>query len=160
LHFQHLRIRSEISASINIRDSKSKEKKIKIRQVLDLAEIPTFQEQVLIDSDKNGTLEQKELDDYAERITPQILANLFLTVNDQPLALRVESNEIQTENGAGNLPTLKIKWNLSPICRTRKKSIKFALKIKITLKDWAGAKSSSTRSAASRFSTARRSAVA
>jgi ABC-type nickel/cobalt efflux system permease component RcnA len=86
--------------------------KIKIRQVLDLAEIPTFQEQVLIDSDKNGTLEQKELDDYAERITPQILANLFLTVNDQPLALRVESNEIQTENGAGNLPTLKIKWNL------------------------------------------------
>jgi nickel/cobalt exporter len=40
------------------------------------------------------------------------LANLFLTVNNQPLALRAESNEVQTENGAGNLPTLKIKWNL------------------------------------------------
>jgi nickel/cobalt exporter len=47
-------------------------KQIKIRQVLDLAEIPTFQEQAAIDTDKNGTLEQKELDAYAERITPQI----------------------------------------------------------------------------------------
>jgi ABC-type nickel/cobalt efflux system permease component RcnA len=87
-------------------------KQIKIRQVLDLAEIPTFQEQVLIDTDKNGTLEQKELEAYAERLTPQILANLFLTINNQPLALRAESNEVRTENGAGNLPTLKIKWNL------------------------------------------------
>ena len=87
-------------------------KQIKLRQVLDLAEIPTFQEQAAIDSDKNGTLEQTELDAYAERITPQILANLFLTVNSQPLALRSESTEVQMESGAGSLPTLKIKWNL------------------------------------------------
>jgi ABC-type nickel/cobalt efflux system permease component RcnA len=87
-------------------------KQITIRQVLDLAEIPTFQEKVLIDTDKNGTLEQKELDAYVERITPKILANLFLTVNNQPLALRIESTEVRAENGAANLPTLKIKWNL------------------------------------------------
>lgn len=87
-------------------------KRIKIRQVLDLAEIPTFQEQISIDADKNGALDQSELDAYAERITPQILANLSLSVNDQPLVLRAESSEARAENGAGDLPTLKIKWNL------------------------------------------------
>ena len=85
---------------------------IKIRQVLDLAEIPTLQEKTAIDTNKNGIFEQTELDTYAEQLTPQILTNLFLTVNNQPLALRAESNEVQMENGAGNLPTLKIKWNL------------------------------------------------
>ncbi len=87
-------------------------KQIKIRQILDLAEIPTFQEQSAIDTDKNGTLERAELDAYVERLTPQILTNLFLTVNNQPLELRSESAEAELQNGAGNLPTLKIKWNL------------------------------------------------
>lgn len=86
--------------------------RIKIRQVLDLAEIPTFQEQAAIDTNKNGTLEQNELSAYVEAITPQILANLILTVNNQALAVRAESSEVQTENGAGSLPTLKVKWDL------------------------------------------------
>ncbi|MGI8883083.1 MAG: nickel/cobalt transporter [Pyrinomonadaceae bacterium] len=85
---------------------------IKIRQVLDLAEIPTFQEQAAIDADKNGTLSEAELNAYAERITPQFLANLRLSVNDQSLEIRAESKEITTPPGAGNLPTLRIEWNL------------------------------------------------
>ena len=85
---------------------------VKIRQVLDMAEIPTFQEQAAIDTDKNGTLSAAELNDYAERITPQITANLFLTINSQPLALRVESQNAELKEGTGGLPTLRIKWNL------------------------------------------------
>ncbi len=85
---------------------------IKIRQVLDMAEIPTFQEQVLIDTDKNGTLSKEELNAYAELITPQMLANLHLSVNDQPLEIRAESKEITTPSGEGNLLTLRIEWNL------------------------------------------------
>ncbi|MDQ3132085.1 MAG: sulfite exporter TauE/SafE family protein [Acidobacteriota bacterium] len=85
---------------------------IKIRQVLDLAEIPTFQEQAAIDADKDGTLSEDELNAYAERITPQFLANLRLSVNNQPLEIRAESKEITTPPGAGNLPTLRIEWNL------------------------------------------------
>ena len=85
---------------------------IKIRQILDMAEIPTFQEQVLIDADKNGTLSEAELNAYVEKITPQFLANLHLSENNQPLEIRAESQEISTPIGAGNLPTLRIKWNL------------------------------------------------
>ena len=85
---------------------------IKIRQVLDMAEIPTFQEQSAIDTDKNGTLSGEELNAYADRITPQFLANLHLSVNNQPLEIRADSKEITTPPGAGNLPTLRIEWNL------------------------------------------------
>lgn len=85
---------------------------IKIRQILDLAEIPTFQEQASIDANNDGALSDEELNDYAVKITPQFLANLFLSINGEPLSLRAESKEIRLETGASNLPTLKIKWNL------------------------------------------------
>ena len=87
--------------------------KIKIRQVLDIAEIPTFQLQGEIDTDKNGTLSAEELNAYAKLITPEHLANLSLTVNDQPLDIRAESTNISLQTGAGNLPTVRIEWNLA-----------------------------------------------
>jgi ABC-type nickel/cobalt efflux system permease component RcnA len=87
--------------------------RIKIRQVLDLAEIPTFQLQNEIDADKDGTLSQTELNAYAERLTPGHLANLSLTVNNQPAEILTQSKNIALQNGAGNLPTLRIEWNLT-----------------------------------------------
>ncbi len=86
--------------------------RIKVRQILDLAEIPTFQARGEIDADKDGSLSAGELDAYADEITPELLRNLVLTVNNEPLGLRAEAKEIQLESGAGNLLTLKIKWNL------------------------------------------------
>jgi nickel/cobalt exporter len=87
--------------------------KIKIRQVLDIAEIPTFQLTGEIDTDKNGTLSNEELNAYAERMTPEHLANLSLAVNNQPVQIRAESKNIFLQTGAGNLPTLRIEWNLA-----------------------------------------------
>lgn len=86
--------------------------KIKIRQVLDMAEIPTFQVQGEIDADKDGMLSAAELELFAEKITPGILSKLSLTVNNQPLALRAESKTVSLPEGAGSLPTLRIEWNL------------------------------------------------
>ncbi len=60
---------------------------IKIRQILDLAEIPTFQLQNEIDTDKNEILSEAELNAYAEKITPEYLAKLSLNVNNQPLEI-------------------------------------------------------------------------
>lgn len=85
---------------------------IRLRQVLDLAEIPTLQAQAAIDADRDAALSDTELKAYAERLTPEILANLFLTASGERLALRVESSTARVEAGAGNLPTLKIYWNL------------------------------------------------
>lgn len=86
--------------------------KIKIRQVLDMAEIPLFQLFPFIDTDKNGELSATELDAYAESITPGYVANLSLSAGSASVPLRVESKEIFLEDGEGNLPILKVKWNL------------------------------------------------
>ncbi len=85
---------------------------IKIRQILDIAEIPAFQLKNEIDVDKNGEFSDTELNAYAEKITPQFLANLSLNVNNQPLELRAESKNASLKNGEGNLPTIRIEWNL------------------------------------------------
>lgn len=86
---------------------------IKIRQILDVAEIPAFQLSSEIDSDKNGIMSQNELNVYVEKITPEYQKNLNLTVNNQSLKVYTESKNILLREGAGNLPTLRIEWNIS-----------------------------------------------
>ncbi|HMS40084.1 MAG TPA: hypothetical protein PKE69_07665 [Pyrinomonadaceae bacterium] len=86
---------------------------IKIRQILDMAEIPTFQAQSAIDTDKDGKMSDAELQIYAEQIAPQILSNLSLTVNNQPLEIRTEKNKIFLKQGEGSLPTLRLEMDLS-----------------------------------------------
>ncbi len=86
--------------------------KINLRAVLDMAEIPTFQESQQIDSDKDGLLSEKELNDYVERISPGYISNLLLTVNDQPIELRSVEKTISLPMGSGNLPTIRVEWDL------------------------------------------------
>jgi ABC-type nickel/cobalt efflux system permease component RcnA len=85
---------------------------IKLREVLDMAEIPTFQESTSIDTDRDGDLSQVELDAYAERITPGYVANLQLRLDDQDLAVRTTSTNIAVGAGAGDLPVLRITWDM------------------------------------------------
>ncbi len=85
---------------------------IKLRAVLDMAEIPTFQATQEIDSDKDGAVSQGELDAYAAKITPEYITNLTLSVDNQPLELRAASTKVSQPPGAGNLPTLRIEWDL------------------------------------------------
>ena len=85
---------------------------IKIRQILDLAEIPTFQANSAIDTDKDGKMSAAELNAYAEQITPQILANLFLSVNNQPIEIRAEKKNIALVEGTSSLPTLRLELDL------------------------------------------------
>ena len=84
--------------------------RIRVRQVLDIAEIPTFQESQIIDTDKNGTLSPEELNAYAAIITASYLENLHLTGDKLPLALRSVTTNITLPPGAGNLPTLRVEW--------------------------------------------------
>ncbi len=84
---------------------------IQIKQVLDIAEIPTFQAKDEIDADKNGVFSDEELNSYAAKITPNYLSNLSLNVNNQTLLLRTDSSKVSLKDGAGSLPTLRIEWN-------------------------------------------------
>ena len=87
--------------------------RIRVRQILDIAEIPTFQESQMIDTDKNGTLSPAELNVYADKITPIYLENLRLTVDDLPLALRPVTTKITIPTGLANLPTLRVEWDFA-----------------------------------------------
>ncbi len=86
--------------------------KIKLRAVLDMAEIPTFQETSAIDTDKDGAVSQEELDAYAKKISAGYVSNLLLSVDGQSIELRPTATNISQPMGAGNLPTLKIAWDL------------------------------------------------
>lgn len=86
---------------------------IKLRAALDMAEIPTFQLKSEIDADKDGAYSQAELHAYAARITPDYVANLQLSVNGSAIILREAAKNIALKQGEGNLPTLRIEWDLT-----------------------------------------------
>jgi ABC-type nickel/cobalt efflux system permease component RcnA len=85
---------------------------VKLRSVLDIAEIPTFQESQKIDTNKDGALSQAELDAYVETVSPDYVANLQVSVDNQTIELRPAKKNISLRNGSGNLPTLRIEWDL------------------------------------------------
>ncbi len=86
---------------------------IKLRAVLDLAEIPTFQESQTIDINKDGSLSEEELSHYAEKISPGYISNLLLSVDGKAIELRPIAKNSSLPTGSGNLPTLRIEWDLT-----------------------------------------------
>ena len=90
-----------------------KKDQIRLRGIVDMAEIPTFQESQKIDTDKNGTLDKEELNVYLEKVTPQIIANYKLSIDNQPVQIQTVSKDIALPLGAGNLPTLRMEWTLT-----------------------------------------------
>ena len=87
---------------------------IKLRAVLDIAEIPAFQESQRIDLNRDGTLSDNELNAYIERITPDYTANLLLSVNGaEPIKLRPAAVSVSLPAGSSGLPTLRVEWDLT-----------------------------------------------
>lgn len=81
---------------------------IMIDYVLDMAEIPTFQEISALDANRNGQADADETARYHPAQCEAIRANLDLRLNHQPLALNLESSALEFPPGAGGLPTLRL----------------------------------------------------
>lgn len=81
---------------------------ITIDYVLDMAEIPTFQEISAFDSNRNGQADADETARYHPAQCEAIQADLELRLNHQPLALSLESSALEFPPGAGGLPTLRL----------------------------------------------------
>jgi hypothetical protein len=67
---------------------------IHLRCVLDMAEIPTFQESQQIDAGKNNVLSNEELGAYHEKLTMQYTANLKLFVDEKPVQIQTGAKGI------------------------------------------------------------------
>jgi ABC-type nickel/cobalt efflux system permease component RcnA len=86
--------------------------RIAVRYVVDLAELAAFAELRAADTDGNGTLSATEKKSYLARIIPQLLADIRLTSDGQPIALQATSQNLSLPPGLANLPTMRIECEL------------------------------------------------
>jgi ABC-type nickel/cobalt efflux system permease component RcnA len=85
----------------------------RIRYVVDLAEVPAFQESQKADLDSDGNLTEAELNAYLDQVTPGYLAGLALTVDGAPVTLRLAGKSVSKQPGAAGLFTLRIVYELT-----------------------------------------------
>lgn len=87
--------------------------RVKIRYVVDLAEVPTFQEAQKADTDQNGSLSEAELATYLDNVTLGYVSGLKLTVDGTPVALKLQEKHIGQTPGAADLITLRMVFDLA-----------------------------------------------
>ncbi len=81
---------------------------VTIDYVLDMAEIPAFQEIAGLDANGNGQAEVDETAGYHPSQCDAIRSDLDLRMNGQPVAIALDSSAIEFPAGAGGLPTLRL----------------------------------------------------
>jgi len=82
---------------------------VRVHYVIDMAEIPTFQELPSINADgDSGTPSATELDAYAQRAARDYIKGLRLTVDGAPVPLTLAGTQIALPAGQGGLPTLRL----------------------------------------------------
>ncbi len=82
--------------------------KFKIKYLIDMAEIPTFQEIMEIDKDQNKKVSSDERSAYLSRKAEELKKGLYIQLNEKPLVLNTESSAMVFIPGAGGLPTVNI----------------------------------------------------
>jgi nickel/cobalt exporter len=87
--------------------------RIKLRYVIDLAEIPTFQELQKLTANNNDVPPSKaELDAFAARAVASYTHGLLLTVDSIRVPLQVLSDDASLLAGAGGLQSMRIQCDL------------------------------------------------
>src|SRR5262245_26034551 len=79
--------------------------------VLDMAEIPAFQEIAIYDTNKNGQLDTSEAAGYHAAKCQTLSPDLVLQLDGRPLPLTLLSSAVEFPVGAGGLPTLRLSCN-------------------------------------------------
>lgn len=86
---------------------------IRVRYVVDHAEIPAYQELQSIDENKDGEPSTGELDLYGNRIAVDLAAGLLIDVDGRPVPLGVSAKRVSLPTGMGGLATLRIEVDLA-----------------------------------------------
>jgi ABC-type nickel/cobalt efflux system permease component RcnA len=81
---------------------------VRIDYVVDMAEIPTFQEMADIDANGDGRASDAERAAWADRQAPRLLANVSLSVDGRPVSLGLASSSMWFRPGQGGLPILRL----------------------------------------------------
>ncbi len=81
---------------------------VKLYYVLDMAEIPTFQEKEAIDLNRDGQISEQERLAYLDTKLGQIGPNLKLSLDGAPAALKLTDKNLSFPEGQGGLQTLRL----------------------------------------------------
>ncbi|HEV7889477.1 MAG TPA: hypothetical protein VGP08_02505 [Pyrinomonadaceae bacterium] len=84
---------------------------VRLRYVIDMAEIPAFQESQVMDSNHDGSVSAEESADYLERLASRLAEGVLLASDGERLPLRLKSKTISTPKGAGGLATLRMEFD-------------------------------------------------
>jgi nickel/cobalt exporter len=84
------------------------DRQARLRYVIDMAEIPTFQEMQALDVGEDGQPSSAALDAYLQRAAAQYAGGLVLLVDGARVPLEKKAATIQFRRGVGGLQTLRI----------------------------------------------------
>ncbi|MDQ6669779.1 MAG: hypothetical protein M3069_03350, partial [Chloroflexota bacterium] len=88
---------------------------LRVRYVLDLAEIPSVQETQVADANHDGVVSAAEWDAYRDRRVEELRSNLALAVDGQPVQLQTDESILSNPIGQGNIPLIRIEaWFRAP----------------------------------------------
>jgi len=96
-----------------------------VRYVVDMAEIPAFQELAVIDANGDQTLDDGEQRAYLARTASALARHLTLAVDGAPLTLTPGATSLERLPGAGGLPTLRIEAWFSARLGTSEGAVEF-----------------------------------
>lgn len=82
--------------------------RVDLLYVIDLAEIPAFQELGEIREDRSTDVTPEERDAYIARKAPELMKNLSLAVDGRPLQLALTDSKLSFPPGNGGLPTFRL----------------------------------------------------
>lgn len=81
---------------------------VRIDYVVDMAEIPTVQVRPEVDADDDGAVSDAERSGWAASAAAEIVSNLVLTIDREPVALEVVSAMMRLRPGQGGLDVLRL----------------------------------------------------
>lgn len=106
--------------------------RVGIHYVVDMAEISTFQELQVTDTDGDGKASSAELNAYLERVTPQYTDGIMLTGDGSRITLKTIAKKVTTLAGAGGLPTLRVECDFAGAMSTDNSSTSHRLSFEDT----------------------------
>jgi len=89
------------------------QQEVTVDYVLDMAEIPAFQEIAIFDANSNGQPDATEAAAYHSAKCESLRSDLDLRVNNKPATLALSSSNIEFPAGAGGLLTLRLNCNFT-----------------------------------------------
>jgi ABC-type nickel/cobalt efflux system permease component RcnA len=90
---------------------------VRVRYVVDMAEIPAFQAIRAADTDGDGALDERERAAYLGALAPDIARGIVLDVDGRRVALEPVARALELPPGAGGLPTLRVELTYAAALR-------------------------------------------